>query len=493
MQTKLHEELAKEVLPEGSLLIGGKRCPAQDGRMTSHINPSTGKDQGEFSLGGVVDVQRAIDAARKAFPAWRRLSSSDRRTILLRIADLLEKERDELGQLVALDNGTPLLVGPSIASDAPAEWFRYYAGWADKFDGSVPPLGLDRFGYTVREPYGVVAAIVAFNAPMSFMGLKLAAALAAGNTLVVKPSELAPWAVLRFGEICQEAGVPDGVINVVPGGGETGKALVSSPLVDKISFTGGDVTARSIMAAAADSLTPVSFELGGKSASILYDDADLESAITTALQVGLVTLSGQACVAGTRLLVQQNIYDAVCDALAEALSHLPVGDPLAPETLMGPVINEFHCNRILSVIAEAADRQDGKLLTGGKRLNGPLDAGYFIDPAVFVDVDADSWLAQNEVFGPVLAVTPFKTDEEAIEIANNSRYGLAAYVFTQNLKRAHLSAAAIQSGSVCVNSPHTFPASLPFGGFKTSGFGREGGYDGMFDMTHSKSVQIALG
>ncbi len=493
MQSEAHKTLAEAILPNGELLIHGSGCRAEAGRTDTHINPSTGQAQKQFSIAGPKDVDRAVASAKSALPQWRGMPSSQRRNTLLKIADLLEKERDDLGKLAAIDNGTPVLIGPAIASDAPVEWFRYYAGWTDKFDGSVPPSEPGSFAFATREPYGVVAALVAFNAPMSFMGLKIAAALAAGNTVVIKPSELAPWSVLRFGEICREAGIPDGVVNVIPGDGETGRALVSNPLVNKISFTGGDGTARAIMAAAAENLTPLSFELGGKSASIIFDDAKLDTAIQTALQISLITLSGQACIAGTRLLVQRSIYDAVCEALAGALGTLNVGDPLEESTLMGPIISEFHCDRILKIIDESRSRQDGKLIGGGHRLNGDLERGYFVSPAVFVDVDPNSWLAQNEVFGPVLSVIPFDDDEHAVEIANNSRYGLSAYIFTQDLVRAHKTAAAIDAGCVCVNSGHAFPPNLPFGGMKSSGFGREGGYDGIFDMTHSKAVQFGLG
>ncbi len=490
IQTEAHKQLAETILPDGGLLINGRRRVTD--LIGEHINPSTGTVQKEFSIAGAKEVEEALIAARKAFPGWRDMPGSQRRNILLKIGDLMEQGRDDLGNLAAIDNGTPVVVGPSIASDAPAEWFRYYAGWADKFDGSVPPSGTETFGFASREPYGVVAALVAFNAPMSFMGLKLAAALSAGNTVVVKPSDLAPWAVLKFGEICVEAGMPDGVVNIIPGDGETGKALVSNPMVDKISFTGGDATARSIMSAASRNLTPLSFELGGKSASIIFDDADIEQALTTALQISLITLSGQACIAGTRLLVQETIYDSVCELLRGALATLSVGDPLEESTFMGPIISEFHCNRILNVIEDAKKRKDGRLLGGGQRMNGDFASGYFVEPAIFVDVDENGWLAQNEIFGPVLSVIPFKSDEQAVNIANNSRYGLSAYIFTKDLRRAHRTARAIEAGCVCVNSPHTFPANLPFGGMKSSGFGREGGFDGIFDMTHSKAVQIAV-
>jgi len=492
MQIEAHRKLAEIHLPDGGLLIDGRHVPSESGGLSQHINPSTGEAQKSFQIAGPKEVDQAVRAARAALPNWRKLPGSQRRNLLLKVADLLEKEREELGYLTAIDNGTPVVLGPSIASDTPSDWFRYYAGWADKLDGSVPPAETGMLCYTSREPYGVVAAIVAFNAPMSFMGLKLAAILAAGNTTVIKPSDLAPWSVLRFGEICLEAGIPDGVVNVVPGDGAAGKELVSHPGVDKISFTGGDTTARAIMAVAAENLTPLSFELGGKSASIIFEDAELETAISTALQISLITLSGQACIAGSRLLVQKSIYDAVCKALTEALPALTVGDPLDASTFMGPVINEFHCKRILQVIEEARTGGIGDLLGGGVRRGGDLANGYFIDPAIFVDVDPNSALAQNEIFGPVLSIIPFETEEDAIEIANNSKYGLSAYIFTRSLQKAQRTAQAVEAGCICINSPHTFPASLPFGGMKSSGFGREGGYDGIFEMTHSKAIQMSM-
>ncbi len=492
MQTDHHRKLADRHLPEGLLLIDGKWIRPETGKTIDHVSPTTGEAQKSFCVAGPRETSRAVDSARKALPKWRGLPGGERRDVLLKIAELLEANRENLGSLSALDNGTPLLVGPSFSSDAPSTWFRYYSGWADKLEGAVSPADPNAFNFSCREPYGVVAAIVAFNAPMSFMGLKVAAALAAGNTVVIKPSDLAPWSVLRFGEICCEAGVPDGVVNVITGDGETGSSLVSHPDIDKISFTGGDATARAIMSAAAQNLTPLSLELGGKSASIILEDADVESAVSIALQVSLGVLSGQACIAGTRLLVQQSIYDRVCEALILGLSALKVGDPLEMTTHIGPVISEFHCNRILNAINDAEKRRDGKLIAGGTRLNGEFANGCFVDPAVFVDVDADSVLAQDEIFGPVLSITPFQTAEEAVAMANNSRYGLAAYIFTENLKLAHQMSKAIEAGSVCVNTLHAFPPSLPFGGMKSSGFGREGGLDGILDMTHSKAVQISL-
>ncbi|MEL6862350.1 MAG: aldehyde dehydrogenase family protein, partial [Pseudomonadota bacterium] len=391
-------------------------------------------------------------------------------------------------------NGTPFIAGMGAISVIPADWFQYYAGWVDTLEGTVPvsndPTSL---WYTRRVPFGVVGIITAYNAPMAFMGLKVAAALAAGNTVVVKPSELAPWAVLRFAEICREVGVPDGVVNILPGGREAGEALVSHPDVDRLTFTGGDQTARAIMGLAAQNLTPVTLELGGKSASIIFEDANIEAAAQLAIQGSSAFINGQACVAGARVLAQRSVYEQVTEALAAVSNMLPVGDPASPDTIIGPVISEHHCNRIMSIIDNAGQSEGAKVVCGGERVGGDFADGYFIKPTVVAGVTPDSSLAQNEVFGPVVSVTPFDTEEEAIAIANNSRYGLAGYVHTQNLGCAHRVAQSIDAGVISVNAPYMVPSNVPFGGMKASGFGREGGPEGIFEMTHSQSIQIGMG
>lgn len=485
---------AVNLLPEGALHIGGAAISDSSGGELVHIDPTTATETKPFALAGATEVDQAVQAARKAFPVWSNFTAQQKRDCLEAIAAKLIEEGDQLAAICALDNGTPVMAGIGVASAIPADWFKYYAGWIDKLEGAVP-VSSDpaNFWYTRRVPFGVVGVITAFNAPMAFMGLKVAAALAAGNTVVIKPSELAPWTVLRFAEICREAGLPDGTVNVVPGGLEAGQALVSHSGIDRLTFTGGDATARSIMTMAAENLTPITLELGGKSASIIFDDANIASAAALAVQGSIAFISGQACVAGSRILAHRSVYDEVVEAAAQVAQMLPVGNPSAPDTVIGPVINEHHCNRILSVIESATQNDGARLVCGGERAGGELAKGYFIQPTVIADVAHDSSLAQNEVFGPVASVTPFDTEDEAIAMANDSRYGLAGFVHTENIARGHRVAHAIDAGLITVNSNFAVPANVPFGGMKTSGFGREGGPDGILEMTHSQSIQIGIG
>jgi aldehyde dehydrogenase (NAD+) len=479
------------VLPSGGLFIDGQFADAADGATLAHVNPSTGGTTRAFAVAGRADIDRAVQAARHAFPAWKALGAAQRRALLLRVADLFEAGAAQLAPMAVIENGTPVNFAGYVAAIAPADWFRYYAGWIDKLSGQVPPM-LDGAGlhYTVREPYGVIAILTAFNAPMSFIGMKVAAALAAGNCVVIKPSELAPWSALAFAQLCSEAGLPPGVVNVVPAAAAGGEALVMHAGVDKISFTGGGRTASAILAAAATQLKPVTLELGGKSANLIYDDANLPTAIGNAVYASVALQSGQACIAGTRLLVQRGVYDAVVQQVAAVAASLPVGDPFSPQTAMGPIISAAHCERIARYVDGLDDGRQGRIVLRGERRD--LGGGFFLSPTVVADVDADSALAQEEIFGPVLAIIPFDNDDDAIRIANRSRYGLAGYVFTRSLERALRAAQQIEAGTIAVNKLNLLPANLPFGGFKASGFGREGGEDGILDMTHSKSVQIAL-
>jgi aldehyde dehydrogenase (NAD+) len=444
-------------------------------------------------LAGKREVDEAVQAARAAFPAWQKMPAPERRQLLLNIADRIEAEADNFAAIGALDAGTPLMVGAALSAAVPADWFRYYAGWVDKIEGVVPAsYNCSTFNYVRRVPFGVVAIITAYNAPMAFIAMKVAPALAAGNTVVIKPSELAPFSVLRFAELCKEIGIPDGVVNVIPGGIEAGHAIVSHSGVDRISFTGGDRTAKAIMASAAQNLTPVSFELGGKSAALIFDDANLEQAIGLSIQGSIGLLSGQACIAGARILAQRGVYEKVVDGLEGMANALPVGVASNANTVIGPIINEHHFQRILGVIKQEQNTGSSRLICGGKRVGGDLEGGYFIAPTVFADVLPSSSIAQNEIFGPVITVTPFDTEEEAIALANNSVYGLAGYVHTESLGRAHRVAQSIEAGLVTVNTPYPVTANIPFGGFKQSGFGREGGQDGILEMTHTQSILMGI-
>jgi aldehyde dehydrogenase (NAD+) len=482
-----------ELLGSGALIIGETRQAETSLGRVDHVNPHTGRVQADFAIGGEPEVAAAVHAAREALPGWRAWNAGERRDVLLRVADLITANAEELGAIAVEENGTPISFAALVAGQSPAEWFRYYAGWVDKLEGSVAPTYPNQsLNYTRHEPYGVIGAIIAFNAPASFVGFKAAPALAAGNTVVLKPSELAPWTTLRMAELMLEAGIPPGVVNVVPGDGRTGHLLASHPGIDKISFTGGLSAAEQILQSAAKQLTPCSMELGGKSAVMVFDDADLGAAIAIAAQGGFVIQSGQACVAGTRIFAHRSIYPDFVAGLQDMANTVVVGDPHDDSTMMGPLISERHCNRVLGVINDAVDSGAGKLLTGGTRVNGDLSAGYYVSPAIFADVDLQSRLAREEIFGPVVVVTPFDSDEEVIAEANNSRFGLAGYIFTRDARRMHRMAAELQAGYISVNTINLMPPNAPFGGFKSSGFGREGGREGLLEMSQVKNVNLSL-
>lgn len=482
-----------DILPAPGLFIDNAIVSDTTGELFQHVNPATGKTQRSVPLAAPADVNQAVMSSRAAFPAWRDFPVDERRQILARIADLLLDNVDELGTIATLENGVPQQFAPVLCGSLPAEYFRYYAGWVDKIEGQVIPVyPMQALDYTRPEPYGVVAVIIPWNGPMTSMGQKVAPALAAGNCVVLKPPELAPFTAVRFAELCRDAGLPPGVLNVIPGGPAAGDALVRHREVDKISFTGGGATARRIMAAAGEQLTPVVLELGGKSANIVFDDADLDKAVSMAVQVGLATLSGQGCVLPTRLLVQDTVYDDVLEQVVDLASTVVVGDPFNGDTLMGPVVSAGHCARIEGVIADAVSSDNGRLVLGGHRLGGDLADGFFLPPTVFADVNNRSALAQEEIFGPVLSVIRFGSESEAVTLANDSRYGLGAFVHTSDLRRAHRTAAQLEAGYVGVNGFPLLPPNAPFGGVKESGHGREGGLDGLREFLRTKNVYVEL-
>lgn len=478
-------------LPSGAMLIGGDWVSESSGGRREQINPATGKVLTSFGMAGPTEIDGAVRAARAAFPAWRAMPPNERRALLFRLASLLDEHVDHQSVLRTLETGAPLKRGKrqSLA----AEWIHYYAGWTDKLEGqtiaSYPGRALD---YTKVEPYGVVAVLIPWNGPVVSAAMKAAPALAAGNCVVLKPSELGPLATLHFGELCIEAGLPPGVINIVPGGADAGAALVSHPDVDKISFTGGGATARRILAAAAEQLTPVVLELGGKSANLVFADADLDAATMIGLQGGIVNLSGQGCVLATRMLVESRVYHEMEGRVVAMAEAIAVGDPFAPGTQMGPVISEDAAERILGTVRSACDGGHGELLTGGSRLGGDLADGYFIGPTVFGHVDNASPLAQEEIFGPVLSMIPFDSEDEAVEKANDSRYGLGGLVFTRDVKRAHRVADALDAGYLGINGFPPMSPNAPFGGMKQSGYGREGGLAGVQEFLRIKNVHVDL-
>jgi acyl-CoA reductase-like NAD-dependent aldehyde dehydrogenase len=435
-------------------------------------------------------IDEAVAAAQAAFPAWRDLTPVARRDVLHELARLLSLHDVELGTLRTLELGAPLKRkrGRSMA----AEYVTYYAGWIDKLEGSTVPLGPNVVDFTRPEPYGVVAVIIPWNGPVVSAAMKVAPALAAGNCVVLKPSEIAPFSALRFAEICLEAGIPPGVVNVLPGAADAGDRLVRHPGIGKISFTGGGATASRIMEAAAARLTPLTLELGGKSALLIFDDANVDKAVQIGVATGLVNLSGQGCVLPTRMLVQDSIFDRVEQAVLQIVGGLRAGDPFDPQTTFGPVVNEAAADRIVGVIEQAQADDAGRLVAGGSRIGGELADGFYVAPTVFADVDNLSSLAQEEVFGPVLSLVRFSDEHDAVTKANDTKYGLGGFVFTRNLDRAHRVAARLEAGSIGINGFPPMPPGAPFGGVKQSGFGREGAAAGLWEFLQLKNVYIEL-
>jgi aldehyde dehydrogenase (NAD+) len=480
-----------ESLPTPRLIIGSDELTTGRGGTYEHHYPVTGDVQASVPLAAAAEVDAAIGAARAAFPAWRDLDLNRRREILTEIARRLLADQDRLAAIATLEIGIPHhLVGSAV--QIAAEWFTYYAGWIGKSGGEVVPIPAGgAFDYVLDEPLGVVGAIIPWNGPLIGMGMKIAPALAAGNCVVLKPPENAAFTPLRVAEIAASAGLPPGVLNVIPGTGEAGAALCAHPGVDKITFTGGGETARKVLTAAAQALTPVILELGGKSASIVFPDADLDSAAMMAVGAGLMTLSGQGCMLPTRLLVHNDVYDDVVSRVVTGAQLLTVGDPWEQTTTMGPLATAAQLDRVSHAVESAVRDGSGKLLVGGGRPSG-LGNGYFYSPTVFGDVDPASDLAQKEIFGPVMSIMRFGSDDEAVELANNTQYGLAAYLHTRDLRRAHVLAAALDAGGVAVNGFPIVPPGAPFGGTKQSGFGREGGQWGLREFQRTKNVYIGL-
>jgi acyl-CoA reductase-like NAD-dependent aldehyde dehydrogenase len=478
-------------LPRHSLIIGDRLIEAGQGDSHAHVYPGNGQVTRELRLAGPADVDAAVAAARAVFPAWRAMTGDKRRDLMFRMAALCEQNMQALGALTVIENGSISMAAPYMAIDA-AQKFRYCGGWADKIQGrTISPWGGPAHDYVAYEPYGVVGAIIPWNGPLFAATMVIAPALAAGNCIVLKAPELAPWSVMRLGEMFLEAGFPPGVVNVVAGGADAGAAMVAHPGIDKIQFVGSGATAKKVLASAAETLKPCGLELGGKSAVIVFADADLQEAAKRGLS-GAVSANGQGCVNGTRILVQRPVYEQYVQMLAAMAGYIKVGDPLDQTTTMGPVISESALGRILGMVQEGA-RQGGRVVAGGERMGGDHAAGYFLPVTILADVANDSQIAQHEVFGPVLSVTAFDTEEEAIALANGTDYGLGAYIHTQNLARAHHVAAAVDAGQVQVNaSGEAMAPCIPFGGVKQSGYGRLGGETGIHEFLRVKNVYMSL-
>lgn len=484
---RLEEIVALE--RHGIYIAGEWREPAGKAYFPTY-NPYTQQPWAEISQADASDVRTAVAAARECFDrTWSRTSGLQRARLLNRLADIIEANAPEMGALETRDNGKVIRETTSQLKFL-ARTFRFYAGYCDKIFGKVIPLDRpDMFDYASLEPLGVVGIITAWNSPMALLGNKLPAALAAGNCVVIKPSEHASVTTLKFVRLVEEAGFPPGVVNVVTGDGRTGEALVGGGGLGKISFTGSGGVGRKIAAAAGANLTPVILELGGKSPNIIFEDADLNKAANGAL-AGIFAATGQTCIAGSRLLVQRAVYSQVVDILVDRAGRIRLGDPSDMATEMGTVANQPQFDRVMHFI-ESAKGQGARLMAGGERATGAgLSQGLFVKPTIFADVHNQMALAREEIFGPVLSVIPFDTEEEAVRIANDTSFGLASGIWSQNINRVHRVARELRTGMVWVNTYRAVAAQTPFGGVKDSGFGRERGQEGMLEFLVSKNVMI---
>jgi len=484
---------SKAKVSPGKLLINGHWTEGT-GRAFETVNPATGEVLTQVAEAGAHDVDQAVAAARKAFDdvggAWRKMSASDRGKILWRIADLVEKNIDELAELETLDNGKPIFESRYVDMPMVADVFRYYAGWATKIHGETVNTFNHAFTYTLRDPVGVVGAIVAWNFPLLLASWKLGPALACGNTVVLKPAEQTPLTALRFGELAMEAGLPPGVLNIVTGGPETGIALVKHPGVDKVAFTGSTSVGKEIMRSSADTLKRVTLELGGKSPNIVFADSAIDNAVKGALN-GIFYGKGEVCCAGSRLFIEKKIEDEFVSKLVEFSKKIKLGDPLDPKTRLGAIVSQKQMNTVLGYI-EAGKKEGATVLAGGKRASVNGDHGYFIEPTIFGGVKNEMKIAQEEIFGPVLAALTFDDVDQVAELANKNIYGLAAAVWTNDIKKAHQLSRRLKAGTVWINTYGLMDAALPFGGYKQSGFGRELGMHAIEHYTELKTVWMSL-
>ena len=479
----------------GKILIDGKWSDAASGKTFETYNPATGEVLARVAEGSREDIDRAVKAARKAFDGpWSRMTSSERGKLLWKLADLLEQHLEEFATLETLDNGKPLTI--SRVADVPlaVDLFRYMAGWATKIEGTTIPIsvpyapGAKFLAYTKREPVGVVGQIIPWNFPLLMAAWKLGPALATGNTVVLKPAEQTPLSAIRLGELIIEAGFPPGVVNVVPGFGETaGAALSAHPDVDKIAFTGSTEVGKLILQAAAGNLKKVSLELGGKSPNIVFADSDMKAAIGGAASA-IFFNHGQCCCAGSRLYIEQSVFDQVVEGVSNQAKKIKVGPGIEPDTQMGPLVSKEQLDRVCGYL-ETGFNEGAKATAGGKKIGSQ---GYFVEPTVLVNTDHKMKVVQEEIFGPVVTAIPFKDADSVLPIANDNIYGLAAGIWTKDISKAHRVAEKLRAGTVWINCYNIFDAALPFGGYKQSGWGREMGKDSLELYTEVKAVCTML-
>ena len=490
---KLNDHVSRYVAETRRMMINGKWVEAASGKTFPTYNPATGEVLARIAEGDKEDINRAVDAARNAFDngPWSKITPSERGRMIWKLADLLEKHAEEFAQLESLDNGKPLMW--SRIADVPlsTDTLRYNAGWATKIEGNTIPIsaaGAKYLAFTLREPVGVVGQIIPWNFPLLMAAWKLGPALATGCTVVLKPAEQTPLTALRLGELIQEAGIPDGVVNIVPGYGETaGAALAAHPKVDKIAFTGSTEVGKQIVQAAAGNLKKVSLELGGKSPNVVFQDADLESAIPGAASA-IFFNHGQCCCAGSRLYVEEKAFDKVVEGVSEAASKIHVGPGLEANTEMGPLVSEEQLNRVCGYL-ESGFSEGAKATVGGSRHG---DKGYFVKPTVLVNTNDKMKVVKEEIFGPVVTAIPFRDVDELMVRANDTVYGLAAGVWTRDIQKAHRTASQLRAGTVWINCYNIFDPALPFGGYKQSGWGREMGHEVLEMYTEVKSVCLPM-